>query len=165
MSAISDYGTDCLSLVLPPMSDRDRRMVHEIANTFNAKSRSSGKGNNRFPVLYRTHRTIPYDENLLGRKLSRIFLGKSALRMEKMAQPKTTSLGVARRGGFSKAAVSYQDGDIVGASAPELGVDNKGRAMLEKMGWSTGTALGAMNNKGIMQPVVHVVKNSKAGLG
>jgi len=57
------------------------------------------------------------------------------------------------------------DGDIVGASAPEIGAENKGRAMLEKMGWITGTALGASNNKGILQPVVHVVKRSRAGLG
>jgi hypothetical protein len=57
------------------------------------------------------------------------------------------------------------DGDVVGASAPEIGVENRGRAMLEKMGWSTGTALGATNNKGILLPVAHVVKNSKAGLG
>jgi hypothetical protein len=68
-------------------------------------------------------------------------------------------------GGFNNAAVSYRDGDIVGGSAPELGVENKGRAMLEKMGWSTGTALGALNNKGILQPVSHVVKTTKAGLG
>lgn len=57
------------------------------------------------------------------------------------------------------------DGDVVGASAPEIGVENRGRAILEKMGWSSGTALGATNNKGILQPVAHVVKNSRAGLG
>ena len=71
----------------------------------------------------------------------------------------------ARGGGFNNAAVSYRDGEIVGAAAPELGQENKGRAMLEKMGWSTGTALGALNNKGIMQPLAHVVKTTKAGLG
>lgn len=69
------------------------------------------------------------------------------------------------RGGFANGAVSYRDGDIVGGSAPELGSENKGRAMLEKMGWSTGTALGAVNNKGILEPVSHVVKTTKAGLG
>jgi len=37
--------------------------------------------------------------------------------------------------------------------------------MLEKMGWSSGTALGALNNKGILEPVSHVVKTTKAGLG
>lgn len=68
-------------------------------------------------------------------------------------------------GGFNMASVSYREGDVVGGSAPELGVENRGRAMLEKMGWSTGDALGALNNKGILQPVTHIVKTSKAGLG
>lgn len=70
----------------------------------------------------------------------------------------------APRGG-NNAGVSYRDGDVVGGSAPELGAENIGRAMLEKMGWSNGTALGALNNKGILQPVSHVVKTTKAGLG
>ncbi|GJC87324.1 protein SQS1 [Colletotrichum liriopes] len=70
-----------------------------------------------------------------------------------------------RGGGGGHAGVVYRDGEVVGGSAPELGQENKGRAMLEKMGWSSGTALGALNNKGIMQPVAHVVKRSKAGLG
>lgn len=69
-----------------------------------------------------------------------------------------------RRGG-GHAGVNYRDGEVVGGSAPELSQENKGRAMLEKMGWSNGTALGALNNKGILQPVAHVVKRSKAGLG
>jgi len=66
--------------------------------------------------------------------------------------------------GFNKPIVSYRDGEVVGASAPEIGADNRGRAMLEKMGWSSGTALGALNNKGILQPIAHTVKTGKAGL-
>lgn len=62
-------------------------------------------------------------------------------------------------------AASYQDGEIVGGGAPELSVENRGRTMLEKMGWSTGTALGAMNNKGILLPVTQAMKRTKAGLG
>jgi hypothetical protein len=37
--------------------------------------------------------------------------------------------------------------------------------MLEKMGWSSGTALGASNNKGILEPVSQTMKTNKAGLG
>ena len=62
-------------------------------------------------------------------------------------------------------AVSYREGEVVGGEAPELGSGNRGRAMLEKMGWSSGTALGAMDNKGILQPVSQTMKKSKAGLG
>lgn len=62
-------------------------------------------------------------------------------------------------------ALLLRDGEVVGASVPELGQDNKGRAMLEKMGWSKGMALGAEENKGILEPLAQVVKRTKAGLG
>jgi hypothetical protein len=32
------------------------------------------------------------------------------------------------------------------------------------MGWSKGMGLGALDNKGILQPITHTVKMSKAGL-
>ncbi len=94
------------------------------------------------------------------------YLPRTDLSGTKRAKPQG-SKKITRTGGisFNRAVVSYRDGDVVGGSAPELGADNRGRAMLEKMGWSQGTALGAANNKGILQPVSHVVKTTKAGLG
>jgi len=151
------------TLALPPMDKADRKVVHELANAFNLKSKSAGKGNKRFPVLYRTSRTSAYVETAFAAveaRLTRRFLPRLDIKSKR-------SSGLPKRsgqGGFSNAA-SYRDGDVVGASAPELGAENRGRAMLEKMGWSTGTALGALNNKGILQPVSHVVKTTKAGLG
>jgi len=62
-------------------------------------------------------------------------------------------------------AVTYREGEIVAGSVPELGQENKGRAMLEKMGWTKGMGLGTLDNKGILEPVKQVVKRSKAGLG
>jgi len=146
------------------MDKADRKVVHELANAFNLKSKSAGSGNKRFPVLYRTQGTSSFSETrfaaiesqLKRRYLPRMNLGER----DSISIPKRSG-----RGGVSNAAVSYRNGDIVGGSAPELGIENKGRAMLEKMGWSTGTALGALNNKGILQPVSHVVKTNKAGLG
>lgn len=153
-----------ISLALPPMDKSDRKVVHEIANAFNLKSKSAGNGNKRFPILYRTNRSIPYKESLFDTveaRLTRRFLPRMDVNSKRSnAVPKGPS-----RGGFGNDGVSYRDGDIVGGSAPELGAENRGRAMLEKMGWSTGTALGAINNKGILQPVSHVVKTTKAGLG
>lgn len=58
----------------------------------------------------------------------------------------------------------YKDGETVGADAPELGPENKGHALMEKMGWSKGMALGSVDNKGILQPIPHMVKTNKAGL-
>ncbi|EHL00036.1 putative protein SQS1 [Glarea lozoyensis 74030] len=152
------------TLPLTPMDKGDRKLVHEFAQAFNLKSKSVGAGNKRFPVLYRTKNTIMYSESkfaTIDAKLSRRFMKRPDAGGKKFGGTPRP----ARGGGFGNSAASYRDGDVVGASAPELGVENRGRAMLEKMGWSTGTALGALNNKGILQPVAHVVKTTKAGLG
>ncbi|KAI9743286.1 MAG: hypothetical protein M1818_003132 [Claussenomyces sp. TS43310] len=151
------------TLALPPMDKADRKLIHELANASNLKSKSVGKGNKRFPILYRTSRTS-YDERAfiaVEARPSRRYLPRMDVNGHKL----TKTLQRQGRGGSGITGVSYRDGDIVGASAPELGVENKGRAMLQRMGWSTGTALGALNNKGILQPVSHVVKTTKAGLG
>ncbi|SLM37156.1 Single-stranded nucleic acid binding R3H [Lasallia pustulata] len=157
------------TLSLPAMDKHARKMVHEIANVFNLKSKSVGGGRSRFPELYKTSRTTLYSEDALSLIESRLNQRRFLPRMDQARQRGAAPRGGARRGGrgggFAGAAVSYRDGEVVGAAAPEIGAENKGRAMLEKMGWSTGTALGALNNKGIMQPVVHVVKTTKAGLG
>lgn len=154
-------------LPLPPMNKHDRKIVHEIANVFNLRSKSIGGGRSRFPVLYKTPRTILYSEDALSVIESRLNQRRFLPRMDKARKRDAAAPrgGAGRGGGFAGAAVSYRDGEVVGATAPEIGAENKGRAMLERMGWSTGTALGALNNKGIMQPVVHVVKTTKAGLG
>ena len=152
------------SLPLPPMAHKERKMVHEIANRLSLKSKSVGNGHARFPVLHKTPRTKNFTEGM-DTFIDAMFTPKKFLpRMDKSRKRGTpTSRG--RGGGGMAAAASYRDGEIVGVGAPELGLENKGRAMLEKMGWSTGTALGAMNNKGITQPVTQIVKTSKAGLG
>lgn len=146
------------------MDKADRKVVHELANAFNLKSKSAGQGSKRFPILYRTSRTLPFIErtfDAVEARISRRFLPRMDVGGKKAGKAKG-----GQGGGFGgHSAASYRDGDVVGASAPELGVENRGRAMLEKMGWSTGTALGALNNKGILQPVSHVVKTTKAGLG
>lgn len=143
------------------MEKEERKIVHGLANAFNLKSKSDGSGKKRFPILYKTARTRSFFDGTstfddIAAKGSRRFLSRPDVKH---------SGGRKAVRAFNSAAVSYRDGDVVGGSAPELGVDNRGRAMLEKMGWSTGTALGALNNKGIMQPVTHVVKTTKAGLG
>jgi hypothetical protein len=151
------------SLSLPPMTKQRRKLIHELANALNLKSQSRGHGLSRFPVLNKTARTPRYtsktisnvDELLSGRKFNRRLFKSWGTEVPKVLRNKRAKSG----------AASYMDGDVVGASAPEIGAENRGRAMLEKMGWSTGTALGAADNKGILQPVAQVVKNSRAGLG
>lgn len=131
------------------------------------KSQSRGNGPSRFPMLLKTSRTPVYtrktiskvDDLLSGKKLNRRLFQSWGADASKYSKPVKVKRGAV--GG----AVSYMDGDVVGGTAPEIGAGNRGRAMLEKMGWSSGTALGAVNNKGILLPVAHVVKNSRTGLG
>lgn len=150
-----------LSLPLPPMPKQRRKAIHDLANALSLNSKSRGKGASRFPILHKTSRTPEYSTKTVS-QINRIL--SAGTFKSKSSDQNVTKSSKARRG-QPGGAVSYMDGDVVGASAPEIGAGNKGRAMLEKMGWSTGTALGATNNKGILLPVAHVVKNSKAGLG
>lgn len=145
------------------MDNHARKVIHDLSNRFKIKSKSTGKTDQRRPVLYRTLRTLPYSDTSFDQAISRISR-RYLPRLDTKGKGKKTKQLPAMRGA-NLAAATYRDGEIVGASAPELGVENRGRAMLEKMGWSTGTALGADNNKGILQPVAQAMKRSKAGLG
>jgi hypothetical protein len=56
-----------------------------------------------------------------------------------------------------------KEGAIVGGKASPLEAENRGRAMMEKMGWCKGTGLGKQKG-GILKPITHMVKNTKTGL-
>ncbi|KAF2788744.1 hypothetical protein K505DRAFT_254785 [Melanomma pulvis-pyrius CBS 109.77] len=144
--------SDMQTLSLPPMEATRRATVHEFANKLGLKSRSRGGGHNRFTVLSKTLQTRQYDDDSFDALLEQ---KKFNNRLQR---------GPFRQGPKMRPTVSYKDGDTVGASAPELGPENKGHALMAKMGWSKGMALGALDNKGILQPIPHVVKTSKAGL-
>lgn len=150
------------------MDKRSRSMVHELANAFGLKSKSTGFGDTRFTTLMKTPQTGAFKKDTLeiaeARLESRAFYWRFDSSTKGPRQRSDARPHRAPRASRD-AGVSYRDGDIVGAAAPELGAENKGRAMLEKMGWSSGTALGAVDNKGILHPLAHVVKTSKAGLG
>lgn len=139
------------------MDSHSRKIIHELAHRFNITSKSTGSGDQRRPILSRTKSTSTYDERIFQSIFERI------QRRYMPRLDKKYSVG-ATRGGNTAAAV-VRHGEIVGGSAPEIGQTNKGRTMLEKMGWSRGMALGAMDNKGMTQPIEHMVIRSKAGLG
>lgn len=141
------------------MDKHARKVIHELANKFNVKSKSIGKADQRRPTLYRTKRTPRFDEEAFDLAIRRI----QRRYFPRLDWKGKSSSGQPSRSGHAEA--SYREGEIVGASAPELGTANRGRAMLEKMGWSMGTALGSIENKGILLPVTQTMKKSKAGLG
>ncbi|KAK8084562.1 hypothetical protein PG997_005833 [Apiospora hydei] len=154
-------------LSLPPLDKHSRRCIHQVAAQLKVKSQSAGKGVSRYPVLYRTKSTVSYDERgftsatrfLRQSYYPRVDVDEEVVKEYKALRRKDPNV---KRG---HAATSYREGEVVGQHASELASDNKGRMLLEKMGWSKGMALGTTDNKGIMVPIVHVVKKTKAGLG
>lgn len=156
------------SLAFPPLDKHARKILHEIAGKFNIKSKSTGNGDQRHPVFQRTKRTIRYASTNVADATNHV--DQVTMRIHRKyfhrVDVKIKRTGTPRTGGRSvHKALLLRDGEVVGASVPELGQDNKGRAMLEKMGWSKGMALGAEENKGILEPLAQVVKRTKAGLG
>lgn len=149
----------------PPMDKEARKTLHHMAVKLKIKSQSTGKGDQRRPVLYRTKHTTRYTTiREATNHVERASTTKRQYfhRLDKKG-PATPRASGAKRSGHK--AVTYREGEIVGASAPQLGQENKGHAMLEKMGWSRGMALGTLENKGILEPIAQIVKQSKAGLG
>merc|ERR1712226_258137 len=138
-----------------------RKVIHELANRFNIKYKSTGKADQRCPTLYRTIRKLPSAKTSFQHTLGQIrrrFLPRLDIRCKINPTPFAT-----RRP--NHAAASYHEREVMGASAPELGVDNRRKAMLERMGWSRGTALSAVDNKIILHPITQPMKRSKAELG
>ena len=166
------------SLSLTAMDSLQRRHVHLLAHALKLKSKSQGGGASRYPILSKTRFTpvfsLDFSEDELDEILNNAHnprqMYRSAFKGGKgaFAKVKTTGGGGKGRrsgGGGVATGAGYAEGEVVGATAPEIGIENRGRAMLEKMGWTKGMGLGAITNKGIVVPVQHVVKNSKAGLG
>ena len=161
-------------LKLAPMDSDVRAGVHRLAKALKLHSRSEGKegkGAGRFPVLTKTPHTPFYSidtiweiDNLVdARKFFPKYMNSHFGKSQRFKAPGSFGKLKRDKGGISGA--SYMNGEVVGANAPELGIDNKGRAMLEKMGWTSGTGIGALGNKGNLDAIQHVFKTTKAGLG
>ncbi|RMZ90261.1 hypothetical protein DV736_g2518, partial [Chaetothyriales sp. CBS 134916] len=154
------------TLKLAPMASHIRAGVHRLAKSLKLDSRSvgkEGKGIGRSPVLTKTAQTPHYTIDTVWQvdalMQSRKFFSSHWDKIPKGVK----AYGGKRGGGVSDA--SFRTGDIVGGTAPELGADNKGRAMLEKMGWTSGTGIGADGNKGRLLAVEQVVRRGRSGLG
>ncbi|THX06326.1 hypothetical protein D6D13_06589 [Aureobasidium pullulans] len=157
---------DFTTKAFPPMQKNDRKVLHEIANHFNLKSKSVGSGKNRAPVLIKTQRTVEWSEQHFTRVsslVSRSYLKSSS------KKPKSTLAGDVRRtrqmGGGGGGAAAYRNGDVVGHNASEIPATNFGRKLMEKMGWAAGMSLGKEGSGGLLVPVQATVKSGKAGLG
>ncbi|TKA60585.1 hypothetical protein B0A55_12675 [Friedmanniomyces simplex] len=156
------------SRAFPPMAKKDRASLHLVADALNLKSKSIGSGHSRFPVLHKTGFTMAYSEFTLNRIMlsaSRGFLKNSSRKNKGGKVGKGPGGGGrARGGGFDKASTGLRNGEVVGGDARELGRENFGHRLMEKMGWQAGTALGK-DGEGLLVPVAQVMRSGKAGLG
>ncbi|KAK3677135.1 squalene synthetase-like protein [Recurvomyces mirabilis] len=166
----------------PPMDKKDRKTLHEVAGALNLKSKSVGTGTQRFPVLYKTSWTAEYSDFHFEKIMvsaQRGFLKNSLHKGRNKGSGagrasgggggggsarKPGGGGAGRGGDFDKAAVSLRNGEVVGANAKELGKENFGHKLMEKMGWSAGMALGK-EGEGMRVPVAQVMRTGRAGLG
>ena len=117
-------------------------------------------------MVYKSAQRRGFDNQVLNRiqrTIKRTHFARTDVGLVKRTQA-TGSATVAS--GYS--SVKVRAGDRIGEGAPELGTkkgSSKAKAMMEKMGWSSGQALGATDNKGILNPIEQVVWSSRAGLG
>jgi G-patch domain/R3H domain len=140
------------------MDNHARKVIHELANKLKLKSKSTGAGDERRPILFRTAASLKYSEQTFEVAVDRInrkYFSRTDIKKRAKVRVANTAA----------TATHVREGDIVGQGAPVLGEENRGRAMLEKMGWTMGMGLGAAQRQGLLEPVTQVVRHSKAGLG
>lgn len=159
------------TVAMAPMEAAMRASVHRLAKALGLKSHSQGKDSARFTIITKTPNTPFYSWETIWQvdalMNQRKFFPKNQGSYKAVKREPRSGNTRARKsgGGGVMAGTSYMEGEVVGISAPEIGVGNRGRAMLEKMGWSSGMGIGKEGNQGSTEFVKHVVKNSKAGLG
>lgn len=147
--------------VFPPLDPHGNKTIMKFAKHYSMKSVKAGKGVHTHVVIDRTkktHRKLP-NYSLINQLLNQrpIFMRIDVQRV-KEDYVRTESHTI-------KGKFHVNEGELVGKDAPEIGRDNIGRRLLEKLGWNAGEGLGIHGNKGISQPVMAVVKKNKTGLG
>ncbi|XDT31827.1 G-patch domain [Nakaseomyces glabratus] len=146
----------------PPLDPHGNKVITKFATCYNIKSSKVGKGNHTHIMVEKVKKTKwsrPNYNMVLQLTRQRPVFMRIDVRRPKEDAIKENS---GRRGPTAKFHV--KEGEVVGENAPEIGQDNIGRRMLEKLGWSSGEGLGAHGNKGISIPVMARVKKSKSGL-
>ncbi|SCV00053.1 LAME_0G07228g1_1 [Lachancea meyersii CBS 8951] len=149
------------TMSFPPFDPHGNKTVMSFADAYYMKGKKMGKAGKTFVMVEKVKRTkwaLP-NYNYVGQLLNRrrIFMRIDVRRPREEHQ-------IFDKMGSGKAKFQVKEGEIVGEDAPEIGTDNIGRRMLEKLGWSSGQGLGAHGNQGISEPIFAKVKKSKSGL-
>lgn len=142
----------------PPLDPHGSKTVAKFAQHYNMKPSKFGNGNHVQVVAQKTKKTIRGFPNYnLIDQLSR---QRPVFMRIDVSRPREPGSGPRR----TKVMFDTTEGQVIGKDAPEIGRDNVGRRILEKLGWSNGEGLGAHGNKGISEPLMATVKKSKSGL-
>ena len=164
---LHDTSRDTMSF--PPLDPHGNKTINKIAGFFNMKATRCGAGLHTYMKVSKSRKTFHY----LPRydQIGSVLRQRPIFNRTDQKRPKSEIIATdgnakkdrERQRNKGKTA-SVQEGDIVGSKAPEIGVNNIGRQLLEKLGWVKGEGLGIHGKKGISEPVVAVVKNTKLGI-
>ncbi|CCF56227.1 hypothetical protein KAFR_0A07930 [Kazachstania africana CBS 2517] len=147
-------------LIFPPLDPHGNKTVTKFSKYYNMKSSKAGKANHTHIVIDKVKKTKTKtpNYNLIYQLLKQrpVFM---RIDVQKIREEFVRTERVA-----VKSRYHVKEGEVVGENAPEIGQDNIGRRMLEKLGWNSGEGLGAHGNKGISEPVFARVKKNKSGL-
>lgn len=153
----------------PPLDYHGFDTLKKIATALGMSLRmAGGNGKHQYAkMIKRKNSHKYYNDNLLAElKRGRPVFNRTDQkrpREEIVAQDGNLAKDKARGRNGVKTTV-YQEGEIVGATAPQIADSNFGRQMLLRLGWTHGEGLGAHGNKGISEPVMAKIKKTKEGL-
>ena len=161
---LHDVSRDTMSF--PPLDPHGNKTINKLSSCYNMRcTRCGGNGLQMYMKVAKTRKTFHYlpDYNQIAYIMrQRPVFKRSDVKSRTKEEIAETDGKKSRRGPINEAYV--KEGDLVGAKAPEIGTNNIGRKLLEKLGWVKGEGLGAHGNKGISEPLMATVKKSKTGL-
>lgn len=163
-SLLHDASRELMSF--PPLDGHGNKTLSKLAKLYNMKCiRCGGNGLLMYMKIAKVRKTFHYlpDYNQISYIMrQRPVFKRSDVKTRPKEEIQDTDGKKSRHGPKNDAYV--KEGDIVGGQAPEIGANNIGRQLLERLGWVKGEGLGAHGNKGISEPLLATVKKSKTGL-
>jgi G-patch domain/R3H domain len=151
-------------MIFPPMDNHGRWTIKELAKAFKVSAVSQeGRGTQKHVVITKnaSSNLSNVDSVVVSKIQNRRRMFPRADLSKAVAKGKESAIRKSRQSGGTK---HHREGDVVGGEASEIGIDNVGRQLLEKMGWKAGMGLGT-TTIGILEPISAIVKRTKWGLG
>lgn len=154
------------SIRFTPMDPNARFIVKELLRAYNVSVTSGGDGRHKHIIGVKVGNRHKARANFqtVTKYLNRRKVFPRTDRTPQRLAGKLPGTGLTRLPKRKGGPKHLREGEVVGADAEELGAENIGRQMLEKLGWLPGVGLGT-TNVGMLQPVEARVKKTKWGLG